>query len=286
MDWRLRRQDIRFLVDTLMPAIADKEHVVESVHEDQRFLEAMLDDERLFERLMGGREVLLSVSPHLLFAVLLRRARRALSEVAFTTERRSLQKLFVFDTKEVVDLLEQDELRSYLAGLLASFTRIESLSITIRVRKGIWRRYRTNELDVEGLIRYSQALDDAQRFEPYRRIGDVCLFLTGVFPQAIETRYRYRASGEVRPRARSRTVGSREEYEAHGRAFYRLAAEHEVAEIKRLKDVLESLSEHQSTGDPPSGPRQESCPAHLPLFPASRVPAIRVPVHEHGRAAT
>ena len=243
MDWRLSRQDIRFMVDTLMPATAHREHVVESVRDDQRFVEAMLDDERLFERLMGGREVLLRVSPHLLFSVLLRRARRELSELAFTTERRSLQKLLVFDTNEVVNLLEQDQLRSYLAGLLASFTRIESLSITIRVRKGIWRRYRTDELDVEGLIRYSQALDDAQRFEPYRRIGDVCLFLTGVFPRAIETRYQYPASGQVRPRARSSAVASREEYEAHGRAFYRLAADHEVAEIRRLKAVLESLSE-------------------------------------------
>lgn len=241
--WRLRRRDVRFMVDTLMPESRDKERIVELVQDDERFLEAMLDDERLFERLMSGEEILLRVSPWLLFTVLLRRARRDLEEAVFTTERRNLQKVVLFDTNEVVDLLDQGALRGYLASMLASFTRIESMTVAVRVRKGIWRRYRTNELDVESLMRYSQALDETLRFEPYKRIGDVCLFLSGVFPRAIESKYRYPMSGEIRPRARSRTVVSREDYEAHGRAFYRLAAEHEAAQVEGLDEVLETLSE-------------------------------------------
>jgi len=227
-----------------MPETMDKERTVELVQEDQRFAEAMLDDDRLFERLMSGEEILLSVSPWLLFTVLLRRARRDLETAPFTTERRSLQRVVLFDTDEVADLLDQDALRKYLASMLASFTRIESMTVAVRVRKGIWRRYRTNELDVESLMRYSQALDEALRFEPYKRIGDVCLFLSGMFPSAIEARYRYPMSGEIRPRARSRTVVSREDYEAHGQAFYRLAAEHRAAEVEGLEEVLESLSEN------------------------------------------
>ncbi len=242
-DWRLERRDIRFVVDTLMPGTGDKERAVGLVQEDERFLEAMLDDERLFERLIGGREVLLHVSPYLMFAVLLRRARRDLAEASYTTELRSLQKVILFDTDEVVDLLERDELRSYLAAMLSSFTRIESVSLTVRVREGIWRRYRTNELDVEGLIRYSQAVDEEQRFEPYRRIGDVCLFLSGIFPSAIRARHRYPVSGEIRPRARASTVVSREDYEAHGQAFYRLASEHKSASVQGLERVLRALSE-------------------------------------------
>lgn len=241
--WRLPKRDVRFMVDTLMPESLDKERVVALVQDDERFLEAMLDDERLFERLMSGEEILLSVSPWLLFTVLLRRARRDLEQTAFTTERRSLQKVVLFDTNEVADLLDQDALRGYLATMLASFTRIESMTVAVRVRKGIWRRYRTNELDVESMMRYSQALDEALRFEPYKRIGDVCLFLSGVFPSAIESKYRYPLSGEIRPQARSRTVVSREDYEAHGQAFYRLAAEHEAAQMEGLEDVLETLSE-------------------------------------------
>jgi len=231
------------MVDTLLPERRDKDRVVELIQEDKRFVEAMLDDERLFERLMSGNEILLRVSPWLLFTVLLRRARRDLEAAPFTTERRSLQKVFIFDTNDVADLLAEDALRTYLASLLASFTRIESVTVRVRVRKGLWRRYRTNELDVEGLMRYSQAVDEALRFEPYKRIGDVCLFLSGVFPSGIEGTHRYPVSGEIRPRARSRVVVSREDYEAHGQAFYRLAAEHEAARVQGLAPVLETLSE-------------------------------------------
>lgn len=243
MDWRLRRRDVRFMVDTLMPHKRDKDHVVEAIRDDERFLEAMLDDDRLFERLMSGEEILVQVSPWLLFDVLLRRARRDLKLETYTTERRRLQKVVLFDTEEVIDLLEHEPLRDYLVRMLASFTRIESLTVRVRVRKNIWRRYRTNELDVEGLMRYSQALDEPFRFEPYRRIGDVCLFLSGLFPSAIETQYRYPVSGQVRPRARARSCASLEDYEAHGKAFYRLASEHEMAEVQELDAVLEALSE-------------------------------------------
>ncbi|MFW6136156.1 MAG: hypothetical protein ACOC7N_04980 [Chloroflexota bacterium] len=244
MDWRPGRRDLLFMVDTLMPESRDRERIVELVEGDERFLESMLDDERVFERLMSGEEILLQVSPWLLFTVLLRRARRDLEGAPFTTERRSLQKVFVFDADEVAELLGEDALRGYLASTLASFTRMESTTVTVRVGRGMWRRYRTNELDVESLMRYSQALDEEQRFEPYRRIGDVCLFLSGVFPGAIEARYRYPMSGEVRPRARARTVVSREDYEAHGQAFYRLASEHERAQMQGLERVLEALSDH------------------------------------------
>jgi hypothetical protein len=242
MGWELRRRDVWFMVDTLMPQSRDKDHVVDAIGDDERFLEAMLEDERLFERLVSGEEILVQVSPWLLFDVLLRRARRDLKAETFTTERRRLQKVFLFDTGEVVDLLEQDPLRHYLVAMLASFTRIESVTAVVRVRRNVWRRYRTNELDVEGLMRYSQAVDEELRFEPYRRIGDVCLFLSGLFPGAIATQYRYPLSGEVRPQARTRIFVSLEDYEAHGQAFYRLAAEHEMAEVQGLDGVLDALS--------------------------------------------
>jgi hypothetical protein len=231
------------MVDTLMPQTRDKDHVIEAIREDERFLEAMLDDDRLFERLMTGEEILLQVSPWLLFEVLLRQARRDLKAQTFTTERRRLQKVFLFDTDDVIGLLEQDELRDYLVTLLVSFTRVESVTVAVRVRKNVWRRYRINELDVEALMRYSQTVDEELRFEPYRRIGDVCLFLSGLFPGAIETQYRYPLSGKVRPRARARICASVEDYEAHGQVFYRLASEHEMAELQGLDTVLKALSE-------------------------------------------
>jgi len=244
MRWRLRRRDLLFLIHTLMPGTKDREHAADLILEDEQFVEAMLDDDRLFQRLMSGEEILLHVSPWLLFTVLLRRARRDLEQETFTVERRHQQKVLLFDTDRVAQLLEQEPLRDYLATMLASFTRVESVTVPVRVRKGIWRRYRASDLDVESLIHYCQALTEEFRFEAYRRIGDTCLFLIGLFPDYLEAQYRYPLSRQIRPRMKGRICTSLEDYEAHGRAFYRLAAEHEQARIEGLDDVLVTLSEN------------------------------------------
>jgi hypothetical protein len=94
------------------------------------------------------------------------------------------------------------------------------------------------------MMRYSQTLDEAFRFAPYKRIGDVCLFLTGVFPEYINGQHRYPSSGRLRPRMRGRVVQKVEDYEAYGRAFYQLAAEHELARSEELEEVLITLSEN------------------------------------------
>jgi hypothetical protein len=244
MSWRLKQSDLLFLVETLIPGSRDPEREADRLRADRQLLDSMLEDEQLFRRLMDREDILVQVSPWLFFAVLLRRARRDLGHESYTVERRSRQKVLLFDTQQVIDLLGQDRLRDYLAGLLASFTRIESASLPVRVGEGDWRWYRTNSLDVDSLMRFCQALDEGVRFEPYKRIADACLFLAGVFPEYIDAQYRYPLSGHIRPRARGRVVSSLEEYEAHGQAFYRLAAEHEMARQEGLDDVLATLSEH------------------------------------------
>lgn len=244
MRWRLEHRDLLFMIDTLMPGRDDKERIASLIRDDEAFIEAMLDDDQLFQRLMGEEETLLQVSPWLFFTVLLRQVRRDLARETFTVERRQRQKLPLFDTDQVVDLLDQEALRDYLAVMLASFTRIKSATVRVRVRAGIWRRYRTSDLDVEGLMRYCQSLDEEFRFEAYRRIADVCLFLAGMFPEYIEAQHRYPLSQRVRPSMKGRVCQSLEDYEAYGRAFYRLAAEHEQAGVEGLDDVLETLSEN------------------------------------------
>jgi hypothetical protein len=149
----------------------------------------------------------------------------------------------LFDADRVTELLARDEVRDYLAVMLASFTRIHSTTVPVRVRPGIWRRYRMSDLDVESLMRYSEALDPAARFEPYQRIADACLFLAGVFPDYIEAQHRYPVTRQVRPGARGRLLRSLEDYERQGRAFYRLAAEHRQAKAEGLAEVLTTLSE-------------------------------------------
>lgn len=243
MKWQITRRDLLFLVDTMMPG-SDLERAADRARDDDELIEAMLDDDRLFQRLMTDEGVLALVSPWFFFAVLLRRTQRDLQREAFTMEKRDRQKVLLFDTDLVIDLLGQDAVQDYLATMLASFTKVGSLTIPVRRRKGIWRRYRTSDMDVEGLMRYSQSLDEHFHFEPYKRIGDVCLFLTGVFPEHLDAEHRYPMSGQLRPRSRGRVVRSREDYETHGRAFYRLAAEHERAKTEGLDHVLVLLSEN------------------------------------------
>jgi hypothetical protein len=204
----------------------------------------MLDEDRLFQRVMREETVLLQISPWLFFTVLLRRAWHDLEREDFTIEQRGRQKLVLFDAERVVQLLAQEPVRDYLATMLASFTRVESVTVLAELRPGTWRAYRTNELNVEGMVRYSQTLDEAFRFAPYKRIGDVCLFLTGMFPEYITGQYRYPMSGRVRPRMRGRVVQKAEDYESYGRAFYQLAAEHETARREELEEVLKTLSEN------------------------------------------
>lgn len=243
MRWQLSLQDLHFLVDTLMPETRDRERAASVIQRDEQIVEAMLDDERLFQRMVSDDEVLVRVSPWLFFTVLLRRVRRELEKEPFTVERRDQQKVFLFDTGQVVELLQQESLQDYLAAVLASFTRVRSVTVPIRVRKGVWHKYRVSDLDVDSLVRYSETVDETFRYDAHRRIGDVCLFLTGIFPDYIEAQHRYPHTRQVRLRARSQLLSRREDYEDYGRAFYRLAAEHERAEEEGLAEVLQSLSQ-------------------------------------------
>jgi len=242
--WGLVRRDRQFLVDTLMPEYHDKDRAVDLLEDDRDLVEHMLDDEQLFRRLMEDENVLVQLSPWLFFTVLLRRARREMQRETFTVEERARQKVVLFDADQVTDLLAQDDVLDYLAWMLASFTRVDSVTVRYQVREGVWRSFRTSELNVEGMTRLAQAADEPFRFEPYKRVADVCLFLTGMFPEFVEAQHRYPWSGQVRPGVRGRAVVSREDYEAHGRAFYRLAAEHEMARMEGLDETLMSLSEH------------------------------------------
>jgi hypothetical protein len=102
---------------------------------------------------------------------------------------------------------------------------------------------RVNNLDVDSLIRYSQLLDEDQRFSAYRRVADACLFLTGIFAEHIEASQFYPQTGEPRLRLKSSLIHSLEDHESYGRTFYRLAALHEQAISLGQEEVLQALSE-------------------------------------------
>jgi hypothetical protein len=91
------------------------------------------------------------------------------------------QRVPLFDAPELRDFLGSPARRLFLAELLASFTRIASGRYQVR-SGGRTRTRRFSELDPVRLAGLLEEVPQAERPGVYRRLGDVTLFLTGVFP--------------------------------------------------------------------------------------------------------
>jgi hypothetical protein len=149
-------------------------------------IEARLADPRVFDAVFGpaavaaGEAVL--VSPFLAFSVAVGRAVTDLSVMGYLPERSGLrQRIPVFDTPELRDFLASAARRLFLAELLASFTRVASGRYRVR-SGGRSRTRRFSELDPVRLAGLLEATPEESRPGIYRRLGDVSLFLAGVFP--------------------------------------------------------------------------------------------------------
>ena len=230
--------DLDFLVAAVTPEVRDKPRLKELIVRDQAFRDGFIGDERAFQRIMADEDAFLRVSPNLYFEILLRRARNELETTTHTIEKAGTQKIAVFDTKEVVGLLSRRSVVIYLAEMLSSFTKIESYSISYRVRKGIWRKFRFNDLDIDNLIRLSQSVDEEHRLAFFKRIGDISLFFLGIFPEYVQFNYRYPSSGELRPQIAGRVRRSVADLVKVGKKFYKLAAEHPGATTFGLSKVF------------------------------------------------
>jgi hypothetical protein len=193
---------------------------------------------------MADDEMFVRISPTLLFEILLRRTLEELKASTHTVERAGSQKVAVFDNDQSLALFSQDNVLEYLADMLSSFTRIRSYVTRVRVRKGIWRRIRFNDMDIDSLTRLCANVDPEQRFSLYKRMADVCLFVLGIFPEYVQFDYRYPSSRQVRPMATGRIRRSLEDYEVEGKRAYRLAAEHPTSAQVGLSKVMQLLHEN------------------------------------------
>jgi hypothetical protein len=201
----------------------------DAVRADPRLLVRVLEDPALYSRLVGETDALLRVSPFVLFHVLMRQAVRELGQTAFTVERAGLrQRVAVFDASEVREFLDDADMVAYLSELLASFTRVTSGSTWQRTKRG-WRRHRFSELDLRSLEAMEAEASDGDRFYLDRRMGEVALFLLGVFPDALQ-----------RPRLHGRTA---EEVERIGSLRYRRAAGHPLAARAGVAPLLQTLGQ-------------------------------------------
>ncbi len=74
----------------------------------------------------------------------------------------------------------------FLAELLASYVHVASGSVWVQTAHG-WRR-RYSELDPVRLATLLEVVDQTERPGVWRRLGDLALFLTGVFPDHTDAR--------------------------------------------------------------------------------------------------
>jgi hypothetical protein len=149
-----------------------------------QFVESLLTDSRLFDSLFTNPESdgIRVLTPSLVFATLVHKTIRDLDSTEYVSEWVGVgERLPVFDVVSLRDFIDDTTRRFMVIELLASFTRVASGSMWVRTRRG-YRRRRFSELDPASLVEMVESLPVEQRAAGYRRLGDVALFLTGVFP--------------------------------------------------------------------------------------------------------
>jgi hypothetical protein len=147
-------------------------------------IQRILSEPAVFTSIFGTRtdEAFLHASPFLAFAVLVHRVHRDLGDVRFIDEWVGPgQRVPVFDIAALRDFTADPARRLFLAELLASYTHVASGSYRTRGHRG-WRRRRFSELDPMHLIELLDVVPEPERPAVYRRLGDLALFLTGIFP--------------------------------------------------------------------------------------------------------
>src|SRR5437660_1267285 len=148
-------------------------------------LERLLPRDERYRHAHGSKEdgALVQASPFLVFATAIHRSLVELNRTTFVEERVATGvRVPVFDIAKLREYADAPERRLFTIELLASYTTVASGPIWFR-RGGRWRRHRFSELDPGRMAAALDLVPPAERPGVYRRLGDLALFLTGVFPE-------------------------------------------------------------------------------------------------------
>jgi hypothetical protein len=242
----LRDSDLRLLAEATGRRPEGGDHLRVA----PQLLEELLERKEVFDVLFGApeRDPLLLASPFLVFSVLVGRVAADLEHATFFEEwlgpRRSLP---VFDAAGLREFLSRRRRRAFLAALLSSYTRVASGTIWERTARG-WRRRRFSDLDPVRLGDLLQAANSVQRAVVARRLGDLALFLSGIFPEHVaahplqprEVESLRRVLADPGPGEVMRAVAPEKGLwllEWLGRRAYRLTAELSPSEAPELLDL-------------------------------------------------
>jgi hypothetical protein len=203
---------------------------------------------------VDGGAALHGVSPFLTFAVAVHRTAQHLREATYVEEWvGSRRRVPVFAVQPLRELLGDPRRRFFFVELLGSYTHVVSGSTWTATRRG-WRRRRFSELDPVQLAELLDSVAPAELSGVLRRLGDLALFLTGVFPDHTAETPLGRASAELRllrsagvdvARVELGTVGPFELLERLGARWYRLAVQRSLAPSGSVT-TLEHVAEHFS----------------------------------------
>lgn len=196
------------------------------------------------------------MSPLLVFAVVVCRGAAEIGDHRHVIERfGSGVRLPVFDGDQLARFSATPEARAFLVELLGSYTRVLSGPRWERSR-GRVRRRRFSEMNPAQLAQVAADLPLADRAGAYRRLGDLALFLNGVFPdhsarQTLTPIELGRIVRSLPPGARiesarlleaDRIDGTGPVLAALGPRWYRLAAE--LVPLPSMSAQLDHVADH------------------------------------------
>jgi hypothetical protein len=230
----------------LRAVLRDHPNVIEDVLASPELFAAIFDDDES-EAISPG------VTPFLVFGALVHHTARELDTANYVPEWTGPgRRLPVFDVTPLREFLSSGASRFFLIELLASFVKVASGSIWVRTPKG-YRRRRYSELDPVQLAEMVEMLPPGERPGGYRRLGDVVLFLSGVFPDhtathppALPERERLVASAGVAPATALADGTDLRFHEIVGANWYRRAVESAQVSVGRGPGVLLEVADHFS----------------------------------------
>ena len=231
-------------IDAGMPPRELRRHLAD----DPSRVGALLADRRVFDSLfeVGGPSTIRVLTPLLVFGVLVHRTIVDLESSSHVPEWVGAgERLPVFDVASLLDFIGGGEHRHIIIDLLASFTSVASGTVWVMTSRG-YRRRRFSELDPVSLAEMVEGLPRERQPAGYRRLGDLALFLTGVFPDhtdrhPVSPMQRARIAGSIGITS-PEGVGNVEFLEAAGRGWYGRAARSPYVGGDITRDLAENFT--------------------------------------------
>lgn len=193
-------RDLLFLVENLPSEGKSYEEISKIIWDIPNRVESLLDSEEIFQKIRDKSKAILEISPFLFFSVFV---------------RRSFRDHQIRGDKDVVN---------YISNLLSLFVSKD-------------RVYKVDRDDMHmhhylvDMIQEARLADPRRQFLIYSHIGNYTLFLTGIFPDHVEYRNRYK----------KRPVDI-QYYIDYGKTYYEMASSHSLARTFHLNETFLKLS--------------------------------------------